>query len=62
MTPKIFKRSDFAANNQTSVLIRVFEGESLLTTENNLLGKFELTGNSIDLGGDPQIEVVFICL
>jgi heat shock protein 1/8 len=46
-------------NNQTSVLIQVFEGERAMTTDNNLLGKFELTGIPPMPRGVPKIEVTF---
>jgi len=48
-----------AADNQTSVQIRVFQGEREIAEENELLGDFHLTGIPPAPAGTPEIEVTF---
>ena len=48
-----------AVDNQQTVMIQVYEGERAMSKDNNLLGKFELTGIPPAPRGVPQIEVTF---
>ncbi|RLN75087.1 hypothetical protein BBJ28_00010160, partial [Nothophytophthora sp. Chile5] len=46
-------------DNQSAVLIRVFEGGRAMTKDNHFLGQLELTGLAPAPRGVPQIEVTF---
>ncbi len=48
-----------AADNQTTVTIRVFQGEREMVSDNKLLGQFDLSGIPPAPRGVPQIEVTF---
>ena len=48
-----------AEDNQTSVLVKVYQGERPIASENRLLGQFELSGIPPAPRGVPQIEVTF---
>ena len=48
-----------ASNFQSSVDVRVFQGERKFTRDNKLLGNFKLGGIKRALAGTPQIEVTF---
>jgi molecular chaperone DnaK len=48
-----------AADNQTAVTIRVFQGEREMANDNRLLGQFNLEGLPPAPRGIPQIEVKF---
>jgi len=46
-------------NYQTEVDVCVYEGERLRTDENNLLGKFTITGIERAKRGEPKVDVSF---
>jgi molecular chaperone DnaK len=48
-----------AADNQTAVTVRVFQGERKMASDNRLLGQFNLDGIPPAPRGMPQIEVAF---
>ncbi|XP_074263027.1 heat shock cognate 70 kDa protein 2-like isoform X2 [Silene latifolia] len=52
-------RGTTALDNQTGVSFPVYEGERLIATENNFLGKFVLLGIPPSPKGVPQVDVWF---
>ena len=48
-----------AADNQSAVTIRVFQGEREMAADNKVLGNFDLTGIPPAPRGAPEIEVTF---
>src|SRR5213592_2781579 len=48
-----------AADSQTAVTIRVFQGEREMASDNKLLGQFDLVGIPPAPRGVPQVEVTF---
>ena len=48
-----------AADNQTAVTIKVFQGERDIAIHNKVLGEFNLEGIAPSPRGMPQIEVIF---
>ncbi len=48
-----------AADNQTAVTIRVFQGEREMAADNKLLGQFDLVGLPPAPRGMPQVDVTF---
>jgi len=48
-----------AADSQTAVTVRVFQGEREMAADNKLLGQFDLIGIPAAPRGVPQIEVAF---
>ena len=48
-----------AADNQSAVTIRVFQGERPIAADNKMLGQFNLEGIPPAPRGVPQIEVTF---
>jgi molecular chaperone DnaK len=48
-----------AADNQTGVTVRVFQGERKMAADNRLLGEFDLSGIPPAPRGVPKIEVKF---
>ncbi|MEX2288535.1 MAG: molecular chaperone DnaK [Planctomycetaceae bacterium] len=48
-----------AADNQTAVTVRVFQGERQMAADNRLLGQFNLEGIPPARRGVPQIQVAF---
>ncbi|EEE63461.1 hypothetical protein OsJ_18274 [Oryza sativa Japonica Group] len=61
-TPVPTKRAQLFStykDKQTTVTVKVFEGERSMTRDNRLLGRFDLAGIAPAPRGAPQIEVAF---
>jgi len=60
-TIPVEKKNTFstAADNQTAVTVRVFQGERRMAAQNRVLGEFNLEGIPPQPRGMPQIEVKF---
>lgn len=54
--PQVFST---AADSQTQVGIKVFQGEREMAADNKILGQFDLVGIPPAPRGVPQIEVTF---
>ncbi len=46
-------------NNQTQIDIKVYEGERAMAKDNNLLGRFDLTGIPPMPRGKAEIEITY---
>jgi molecular chaperone DnaK len=58
--PKTAKETfSTADDNQTAVTVQVFQGERPMTSDNRLLGRFNLEGIEPAPRGMPQVEVTF---
>ncbi|CAO2828713.1 unnamed protein product [Amaranthus hypochondriacus] len=56
---KMFSNRTTVYDNQTSVLFCVYEGEKPIATDNNLLGKFTLSGIPPAAHGIPTLKLCF---
>ena len=61
--PKQQKVFSTAADNQTQVGIKVFQGEREMASDNKMLGQFDLVGIPPSPRGVPQVEVrLIVCV